>query len=148
MVCSCAMSSSYGWLQIIFCSFVNVKARFSPSCDRSCVKIAASRRYLSKNKLGDRMINQLSVIHYRFYTRLSWWLTALAILKLLGRLGQVALWECFGEVMASFLGLTRLRRELGQNFSLQNRPMKHFVTIESESIVTLKCQMARDGQLP
>ena len=127
-----------------------MKARFSSSCDRSWVKMAASRRYLSKNKPGDWMIKQLSVIHNRFYTRLSWWITTLAILKLLGRLGQVALWECFGEVMASFLGLTRLRRELGQNFSLQNSPMKHFVTTpsQSSSIVTLKCPMIRDGQLP
>ena len=71
MVFSCAMSSSYAWLQIIFCSFVNMKARFSPSCDRSCVKMAASRRYLSKNKLGDWMIkwiirNSQSLLHSTF----------------------------------------------------------------------------------
>ena len=39
-----------------------MKPRFSPSCDRSCVKMAdrfASRRYSLKNKLGDRMIKQL-----------------------------------------------------------------------------------------
>ena len=71
MVFSCAMSSSYVWLQIIFCSFVNMKARFSPSCDRSCVKMAASRRYLSKNKLGDWMIkwiirNSQSLLHSTF----------------------------------------------------------------------------------
>ena len=39
-----------------------MKPRFSPSCHRSCVKIAdrsASRRHPLKNKLGDRMIKQL-----------------------------------------------------------------------------------------
>ena len=39
-----------------------MKPRFSPSCDRCCVKMAnrfASRRYPSKNKLGDRTIKQL-----------------------------------------------------------------------------------------
>ena len=39
-----------------------MRPRFSPSCDRSCVKMAnrfASRRYSLKNKLGDRMIKQL-----------------------------------------------------------------------------------------
>ena len=39
-----------------------MKPRFSPSCHRSCVKMAdrfASRRYSLKNKLGDRMIKQL-----------------------------------------------------------------------------------------
>ena len=38
MVCSCVMSSNFVWLQIIFCS-VEMKPCFSPSCDRSCVKI-------------------------------------------------------------------------------------------------------------
>ena len=35
---------------------------FSPSCDRSCVKMAdrfASRGYSLKNNFGDRMIKQL-----------------------------------------------------------------------------------------
>ena len=39
-----------------------MKPRFSPSCNRSCVKMAdrfASRRYSLKNKLVDRMIKQL-----------------------------------------------------------------------------------------
>ena len=39
-----------------------MKPHFSPSCDRSCVKMAdrfASRRYSLKNKLRDRMIKQL-----------------------------------------------------------------------------------------
>ena len=45
-------------LQITFRSYV-IKPRFSPSWDRSCVKMAASRRYSLKNKLGDRMIKQL-----------------------------------------------------------------------------------------
>ena len=39
-----------------------MKPRFSPSCHRSCVKMAdrfASRRYSLKNKLGHRMIQQL-----------------------------------------------------------------------------------------
>ena len=65
MVCSCAMSSNCIWLQIIFCSCVNERT-LSPSCDRSCVKMAPSPRYLiSKNKLGDWIIKQLlnSVIH-------------------------------------------------------------------------------------
>ena len=40
-----------------------MKPRFSPSCDRFCVKMAdrtASRRYSLKNKPGDRVIKQLS----------------------------------------------------------------------------------------
>ena len=39
-----------------------MKPRFSPSCNRSRVKMAnrfASRRYSLKNKLSDRMIKQL-----------------------------------------------------------------------------------------
>ena len=39
-----------------------MKPRFSPSCDRSCMKMAdcfASWRYSLKNKLGDRMIKRL-----------------------------------------------------------------------------------------
>ena len=48
-----------------------MKPRFSPSCDRSCVKMAdrfASRRYSLKNKLRDRMIKQLLnsvIVKYR-----------------------------------------------------------------------------------
>ena len=44
-----------------FCSCVK-ETTGSPSCDRSCVKMAdrfASREYSLKNKLGDRMIKQL-----------------------------------------------------------------------------------------
>ena len=40
-----------------------MKPRFSPSCDRFCVKMAdrtASRRYSLKDKHGDRVIKQLS----------------------------------------------------------------------------------------
>ena len=61
MVCSCAMSFNCFWLQILFCSCVN-ETMLSPSCDRSCMKMAdrfASRRYSLKNKLSDRMIKQL-----------------------------------------------------------------------------------------
>ena len=39
-----------------------MKQRFSPLCDRSCVKMAdcfASQTYSLKNKLGDRMIKRL-----------------------------------------------------------------------------------------
>ena len=49
MVCSCAMLSCYvNWLQITFCSCAN-ETGFSPSCDRSCVKMAdhfASKRHI------------------------------------------------------------------------------------------------------
>ena len=38
-----------------------MKPCFSPSCDHSCVKMAASRKYLSKNKLADGMIKQLQI---------------------------------------------------------------------------------------
>ena len=44
-----------------FCSCVK-ETTGSPSCDRSCVKMAdrfASREYSLKNELGDRMIKQL-----------------------------------------------------------------------------------------
>ena len=61
MVCSCAMSFNCFGLQILFCSCVN-ETMLSPSCDRSCVKMAdcfASWRYSLKNKLSDRMIKQL-----------------------------------------------------------------------------------------
>ena len=43
------------WLQIIFCSCVNVKPRFSPSCNCSGVKMADRLHpwlYSLKNKLG------------------------------------------------------------------------------------------------
>lgn len=60
IIWSCAMSLNCVWLQIIFCSCVNeIKPRFSPFCNRSCVKMKASRRYSWKSKLGDRMIKQL-----------------------------------------------------------------------------------------
>ena len=67
MVCSCAMSFNCFWLHEVFgCKYYSVhaqmKPRFSPSCDRSCVQMAdrfTSRRYYLKNKLGDRMIKQL-----------------------------------------------------------------------------------------
>ena len=60
IICSCAMSLNCVWLKIIFCSCGNeIKPRFSPFCDRSCVKMKASRRYSWKSKLGDRMIKQL-----------------------------------------------------------------------------------------
>ena len=45
-----------------------MKPHFSPSCDRSCVKMAdrfASRRYSLKNKLGDRMIKQKLCVRER-----------------------------------------------------------------------------------
>ena len=48
---------------------VLMKPRFSPSCDRSCMKMVdrlASRRYSLKNKLGDGMIKQ-----YYYWTQLS-----------------------------------------------------------------------------
>ena len=60
MVCSCAMSFNCFWPQILFCSCVN-ETMLSPSCDRSCMKMAdrfASRRYSLKNKLSDRMTKQ------------------------------------------------------------------------------------------
>ena len=58
-VCSCAIMSSYCvWLQIIFCSCMKETWPFSLFCGRSFVKMAASRRYLSKNKLGHWMIKQ------------------------------------------------------------------------------------------
>ena len=61
MVFSCAMSSNFVWRQINFYPCVN-DTKLSPSCDRSCVKMAdrfASRRCSLKTKLGDRMIKQL-----------------------------------------------------------------------------------------
>ena len=61
MVCSCALSSNFVWLQILFCSCINETTLFS-FCDRSCVKMAdrfTCRRYSLRNKLGDRMIKQL-----------------------------------------------------------------------------------------
>ena len=61
MVCSCVMSSNFVWLQIIFCS-VEMKPRFSPSCDRSCMKYGRSLccpKIFIENQLGDRMIKQL-----------------------------------------------------------------------------------------
>ena len=61
MVCSCAMSLNYFWLQILFCLCVNETTLFSFLRSLSCVKMAdrfASRRYSLKNKLGDRMIKQ------------------------------------------------------------------------------------------
>ena len=39
IVCSCAMPSNSVWMQIIFCSCVKEQC-FSPSCDRSRVKVA------------------------------------------------------------------------------------------------------------
>ena len=61
MVCSCAMSLNYFWLQILFCLCVNETTLFSylrsrlRENDADCF---ASRRYSLKNKLGDRMIKQ------------------------------------------------------------------------------------------
>ena len=61
MVCSCAMSLNYFWLQILFCLCVNETTLFSylrsrlRENDADCF---ASRRYSVKNKLGDRMIKQ------------------------------------------------------------------------------------------
>ena len=56
------MPSNSVWLQIIFCSCVK-ETLLSPSCDRSCVKMAdrfTSQGYsFKKNKLGDGMITQL-----------------------------------------------------------------------------------------
>ena len=53
MVCSCAMSSNCVWLWRLAATNILLmrkwNQRFSPSCDRCCVK----------NKLGDRMIKQL-----------------------------------------------------------------------------------------
>ena len=54
------LCSACVWLQV-FCSCVK-ETTDSPSCDRSCVKMAdrfASREYSLKNELGDRMIKQL-----------------------------------------------------------------------------------------
>ena len=54
------LCSACVWLQV-FCSCVK-ETTGSPSCDRSCVKMAdrfASREYSLKNKLGDRMVKQL-----------------------------------------------------------------------------------------
>ena len=60
IICSCTMSLNCVRLQIIFCSCVNeIKPRFFPFSDRSCVKMKASRRYSWKSKLGDRMIKHL-----------------------------------------------------------------------------------------
>jgi len=39
-----------------------MKARFSPSCYRSCVKMGASQRNLSKNKLGDCLLLLLNSV--------------------------------------------------------------------------------------
>ena len=120
MVFSCAKSSNYVWLQIIFCSFVNMKARFSPSCDRSCVKMAASRRYLSKNKLGDWMIDQLSVIHDRFYTRLSRWISLLWISQspcLPAReTGSGCIMGMFRGIYAFFFGAYEVAQGTGSKF--------------------------------
>ena len=70
IICSCAMSLNCVWLKIIFCSCGNeIKPRFSPFCDRSCVKMKVSRRYSWKSKLGDRMIKQLLKLGYR---KISW----------------------------------------------------------------------------
>ena len=61
MVCSCAMSLNYFWLQILFCLCVNETTLFSylrsrlRENDADCF---ASRRYSVKNKLGGRMIKQ------------------------------------------------------------------------------------------
>ena len=58
--CRLTMFDLNVWLHIIFCLCVNeIKPRFSPFCDRSWVKIKASRRHSWKSKLGDRMIKQL-----------------------------------------------------------------------------------------
>ena len=54
------LCSACVWLQV-FCSCVK-ETTGSPSCDRSCVKMAdrfASREYSLKKNLGDRMIKQL-----------------------------------------------------------------------------------------
>ena len=54
------LCSACVWLQV-FCSCVK-ETTGSPSCDRSCVKMAdrfASREYSLKNELGDQMIKQL-----------------------------------------------------------------------------------------
>ena len=56
MVCSCAMSFNCVWLQIIFCSYANSTALFS----FLRLLLRENGRYLLKNKLGDRMMEQLS----------------------------------------------------------------------------------------
>ena len=60
MVCSCVIPSSFVQQQIIFCS-VEMKPRFSPSCDHSCVKNGRSLccpKIFIKNQLGARIIKQ------------------------------------------------------------------------------------------
>ena len=56
MVCSGAMSFNCVWLQLIFCSYANNTALFSFL--RSLLR--ENGRYLLKNKLVDRMMEQLS----------------------------------------------------------------------------------------
>ena len=75
MVCSCAMSSTFVWLQIpvIFCSWVNETTLFSflrlLLCESDRALHFAMKIFIKKkNKLGDRMIKQLlnsSVARYR-----------------------------------------------------------------------------------
>ena len=74
MVCSCAMPSNCVWLQIIFCSCVR-KPCFSPSCDRSCVKMAdrfASRGYSLKKQT--RWSNDKTIIELG-YRKITWFVS-------------------------------------------------------------------------
>ena len=67
-----------------------MKPRFSPSCDRSCVKMAdrlASRRYSLKKKLGDRTIKQLLNTVIAKYRDLS--VSCVSIICLSLRLRQI-----------------------------------------------------------
>ena len=62
MVCSCAMPSNCVWLQIIFCTCVKETVLFSFL--RSLLRengrsLRFPRIFIKKNKLGDRMIQQL-----------------------------------------------------------------------------------------
>ena len=52
-----------------------LKPRFSPSCDHSCVKMAAFRKYLSENKLGDWMINNY---YWTLYSKIISWFVSVS----------------------------------------------------------------------
>ena len=96
-----------------------MKARVSPSCDRPCLKMAASRIYLSKKKLGDSMIKQLSVIHDRFYIRHLLMDSCIGHFEVARETGTSCTMGMFRGRYGFFLELTRLRGKLAQNFSLQ-----------------------------
>ena len=84
MVCSCAMSSIFVWLQISNSAHeYKIKPSFSPSCDCCCAKMAdhfASRRYsLKKQTLrsNDKTIIELG------YCKISWFVSVSQINYLL-----------------------------------------------------------------